>query len=284
MHDVIDAENFTAKDLKKVLEKKPNVEIINLNEKLYHSGPAVSRSQLWEIKTNYRNFLYKLESTKQTDAMVFGSLVHDAVLLPENVAKFYAILPSDINKRTKQGKADFQDFIERSADKMVIKEEDLEKAELLRSKLFEHPTVSKTFSIGRPEVSYYWTDPLTGEYLRCRMDWVIDELDRAYDLKTTSSATTEDLASSIVRYGYFLQDAFYSEGYRQVTGKELSRFSFIFIEKNEPFGIRLINISQTDKNYGAEVFQELLIKLKEGKNSSWDGYPVEEETIRLRLN
>ena len=95
----------------------------------YHSHPAVSKSDLDLISRSPLHFKTAKETPKvQTESMLLGSLVHKLVLEPDDFDNEYIVAPV-CDRRTKQGKEIWNDFMESSAGMSVITEGLKSKAE-----------------------------------------------------------------------------------------------------------------------------------------------------------
>src|SRR5690606_32582105 len=79
--------------------------------------------------------------------------------------------------------------------------------------------------VGR-EVSIF-TD-IEGVPMRARFD--IYDGRNAADLKSARDASPKGFNAAVGRYGYHIQDRWYSEAHTAATGTELEKFSFIVVE------------------------------------------------------
>lgn len=78
----------------------------------YHANKAVSKSDLDLINRSPLHYINAVKNPKeQTESMLFGSVVHKLVLEPETFAAEYIAAPK-CDRRTKEGKARWQEFID----------------------------------------------------------------------------------------------------------------------------------------------------------------------------
>ena len=82
----------------------------------YHARPEVSASQLKILKRSPLHFWDRFLNpdkpiVEPTPNMILGTLVHAAVLEPEQFDKRYIVVPEGIDKRTKEGKQLWQDLL-----------------------------------------------------------------------------------------------------------------------------------------------------------------------------
>lgn len=244
-----------------------------MTEQEYRQHPAISRSQLFKLKDSPEKFKWALEHPEPpTPALVFGQLLHAVVLQPETVGRDFAIAPN-VDRRTKGGKEMWADFETSAEGKTIITADMVEQAVAMRDKLMSNDYVCQLLD-GEREKPFFWTDEMTGEECKCRVDCLtnINGMDIIVDLKTAENADTDTFMRHAIKCGYNLQAAMYGEGVKQNTGKEHA-FVFIVIEKKPPYAI---NIMQADKAFvlhGFDLFREFIGTYHECKVSgNWYGY------------
>lgn len=244
-----------------------------MTEKEYRANPAVSRSQLWKISESPEKFKYELDNPPTpTDALILGQAFHKLVLEPETFSEDFAIAPA-VDRRTKEGKAAYVEFIEESLGKTVITDDMCEKIIAMSNKINSDPYVKKLLS-GEREKSFFWTDDFTGEACKCRVDCIskIGDIPLIVDIKTTTNAETDTFMRHAIKYGYHVQAAMYREGVKANIGTECG-FVFIAIEKEPPYSV---NIMQADKifiSYGYDIFRDLIGVYHDCKvTNNWYGY------------
>lgn len=244
-----------------------------MTEKEYRESEGVSRSQLWRIKESPEKFKYAEEHPEEpTPALIFGQMVHKLVLEPETFDDEFAIMP-EVDRRTKEGKAIWADFLAGSGDAQIVKMSDYETALAMRTALLQNDLVKKLLT-GKHEVPFFWTDDLTGERCKARLDCLTDLSERVIiaDYKTTADASTDAFIRSAINYGYDFQAAMYSEAVKKTLGKE-SVFIFIAQEKQPPYAVNVLAADQLLVQRGSDTFRELLGIYHDCKVSgNWYGY------------
>ncbi len=70
------------------------------------------------IRSPQHYIQYLTQERKQTDAMLLGSVVHNLILQPEKFNDNFAVEP-EFNKRTNQGKEDYQKFLDTMTEKKL---------------------------------------------------------------------------------------------------------------------------------------------------------------------
>lgn len=151
--------------------------------------------------------------------------------------------------------------------------EDYEKALAMRTALMSNDLVTKLLS-GKHEVPLFWTDELTGEKCKVRLDCFTPLSDRVLivDYKSTNDAGTEPFIRSSINYGYDFQAAMYIEGVKRVMNQE-AVFIFIAQEKEPPYAVNVLAADQLLVQRGYDTFRELLGIYHECKTSgNWYGY------------
>ncbi len=101
------------------------------------------------------------------------------------------------------------------------------------------------------------------------------------DLKSTNDASQWAFGSSVAKYGYHEQAAFYLEGLNVLAPVE-RRFLFIAVEKERPFCCAIHELDDEAISEGTRLFRKHLRQLRECKEDNlWPGYPAEISTIQL---
>jgi exodeoxyribonuclease VIII len=141
--------------------------------------------------------------------MRIGSLTHLAVLEPDLFASSCAVIPS-IDRRTKQGKSEFDAFAAEHPESELITSDEHSRILAIRDSVHSHSIAAKLLSkIDQVEVSTFWQDTDTGVFCKCRPDAVLQN-GMLIDLKTTQDAG-DGFAQSVRKYRYHVQAAFYGD-------------------------------------------------------------------------
>jgi hypothetical protein len=199
----------------------------------YHSIKRLSNSALSRLKDCpelfKREFIDGVSDREETEAMALGSLVHCLVLEPEEVDKLYAVAPQ-CDRRTKEGKATWSQFV---AESDVVKQETFDEAAIIACNVNIHEQASVVLSAkGYTELPVQFE--IDGIGCKSKIDYLSDNHEIVFDLKTTQSAKPDDFASSVVKFGYHRQAAFYCEAVRRIYGTE-PRFIFCAVSTQYPY-------------------------------------------------
>lgn len=244
-----------------------------MTEQEYRKHPAISRSELFKISESPEKFKYYREHPEEPKpSLIFGQLFHVMALTPGTVLEQFAVVPN-VDRRTKAGKEAFAEFEAQAEGKTIVSVDMVEQATAMCEALNRNEFVKKLLK-GEKEKPFFWTDEMTGEECKCRVDCLTEVGENLIivDLKSTDNAETEAFMRSAIKHGYDLQSAMYSEGVKVNTGRE-PLFVFIAIEKKPPYAI---NVLQADKlliRRGYDLFREYLGVYHECKTTdNWWGY------------
>lgn len=243
----------------------------------YRKREGVSASDLKKMVKSMAHYKYFKDHPEDSDtpAFQFGRAYHKLMLEPEDFDNEFIVSPK-FDRRTKEGKAAYEQFLQDAAGKEVIDEETYQTLLEMQVALYNTPFV-KLLIKGEHEKSFFWTDEKTGIPCKCRPD-SYGELKGQYiciDLKTTNDAETDKFMRDALKFGYDIQAAHYCEGLETIYEKP---FKFIFIaqEKKAPY---LVNVLEADEYFmasGNELRGKLLEEYQKCLETDvWEGYMTE---------
>ena len=253
----------------------------SISNKEYRQKEGISASDLKKMVKSMATWKYEKDHPEESDseALQFGRAYHKLMLEPDDFDNEFIVSPK-FDRRTKEGKVAYENFIVLAEGKDVINEETYQKLLEMQKALYATPFV-KLLIKGEHEKSFFWKDKDTGVKCKCRPDSFgqIKEQYVCIDLKTTTNAETQAFMRDSMKYGYDIQAAHYCEGLESVYKKP---FKFIFIaqEKTAPY---LVNVLEADEYFmknGSDIRKMLLEKYKECKEKDkWPGYMDENSKI-----
>ena len=253
-----------AKDMRKIKD----------SSKVYHSRKAVSRSDLFLLSKSPQYFKYIQENGRaETDALRFGTMVHTFVLEPNLFKRRYIVIPN-IDRRTREGKAILEEVSR--IKKEIVTESELSTITAMRDAVLNNKYAYALLQ-GVKEMSYYWTDELTGIKLKCRPDCVsnIGQTNVIVDLKSCENAQTDAFMRDALKYGYDLQAATYKTGVELIEGTP-HKFVFIAVEKKPPYGVNILEVDEPALRKGTDDFRNYLGMLKYCRDTdNWYSYTGE---------
>jgi hypothetical protein len=255
--------------------------VYDISNEQYHAASGVSRSRLMLLDKSPYHFWYEVmsgeaEKKEATPAMNIGSAFHTMLLEPELFEREYAVMPQ-IDRRTKQGKEDYQAFVDESQGKIVLTQDQLDKVTQMANLVKRHEIVTTLLDEAVFEQSIFWTDQETGIQFKARPD--IWSAKMIVDLKTTADASLYKLQRSALDYGYFLQAGMAYEACKAI-GKPFEMFVILAAEKEAPHVPAVFMMNDDALQFGIDQFMNYKKKLYECLSTDkWPGYPVQELAV-----
>ena len=247
-----------------------------MTEQEYRSHPGVNKSTLWEIRKSPKHYKYALENpSEDTPALKMGRAIHMAVLQPEEYCKEYAIIPSGIDRRTKEGKALWAEWSEKHVGQEWLTEAENQEIVSIANAVFQQS--GGILDGCETEVPLFWDDPRTGIRCKCRVDAMKETKDAfiVIDLKTTADAEIGAFTRSAVKLGYHVQAAHYING---VVANGLNHgkpivWYFLAVEKKGPYATNLIRADDGLIDEGQFRLMGLMDRLDKClTENKWPGY------------
>lgn len=251
-----------------------------MTQREYRDRPEISRSELWTLIANTPAHLkYEQEhpEDKESLALLEGRAAHKEILEPDTFVDEFICAPQ-CDRRTKEGKEIYADFLTKAEGKDVLTADSYQKikdmAEAIRSSEQAMKFLQGADAVH--EQSFFWTDPETGEGCKVRPDCIVTVDGKKYivDYKTTESCADGAFEYSVRKYGYKFQAGMYREGVFQNTFEDYG-FAFVAQEKKAPFAVRVYICNEDFIQEGFEQFKAALAKYhwcKENNNFySWEG-------------
>ena len=250
--------------------------IVIESNKDYHSDlTAISKSRLAKMSVCPQYFKWCEDNPQEpSEDLIVGSAFHKLVLEPETFGKEFIVMPL-IDRRTKQGKELYEQFIITSQGRDILTQEQYEMICAMRDSVLSNKYAVALLK-GNHEHSFYTQDELTKENIKVRPDCYRNVQDRIVitDLKSCRSAITEDFMKDVVKYSYDLQAYMYTLAVSKVMNipQENVDFVFIAVEKKAPYMINMLQADQFVLERGEALFREYIGKYHECKeNGNWYG-------------
>lgn len=239
----------------------------------YRTNPAVSRSELWQFHKSPEKFKYEKEHPQESSpALLFGRIFHKLVLEPDTFKDEFA-LPPVVDKRTKAGKLEWQEFLESCGEKTVCPCDIFLQASAMAESV-NQVSLAKKLLHGERETPYFWTDKQSGLDCKCRTDCLTMDYSRPIivDLKSTIDASTDAFTRDAMKYGYDLQAAMYSDGVKANIGLS-PLFVFIVVEKSPPYCVNILQADDLFIQRGRVLFNTVIDEYKYCLESgNWYGF------------
>lgn len=240
----------------------------------YRKKEGVSSSDLKKMMKSMATWKYYKDHPEDNDseAFQFGRAYHKLMLEPDDFDNEFIVSPK-FDRRTKEGKAAYEEFLQKAEGKEVISEETYQKLLEMQIALYDTPFV-KLLIKGEHEKSFFWKDEQTGILCKCRPDSFGKIKDQyvCIDLKTTNDADTDRFMKDALKFGYDIQACHYCEGLK-ATYNNPFKFIFIAQEKTAPY---LVNVLEADEYFmasGRELRAKLLDDYKKAEETGiYEGY------------
>ena len=254
----------------------------------YHAHPAVSKSHLDLIARSPLHYWARYldpnrVAPEPSPQMRLGTALHTHVLELSRWDEEIAVAPSDINRRTKEGREQWAAFEASSVGKTVITADDAAQVMAMGRAVLRHPAAAMLLGLpGKAETTHMWTDASTKLECKCRPDWLTDDGSIVVDVKTTKDASPRGFKQSIANFSYQKQAAWYLHGLEQATGRRPDQFIFICVESTAPYACAVYAADAEMIERGHDQAMRDLAKLAVCKAADhWPSYSDQIETISL---
>lgn len=220
----------------------------------------LSYSSISSFKNSPRKFIdYKMGVKDETDAMLYGSMLHCLVLEPDDFYNRYHII-DDTEKcneiggakprATKVYKEWYQIAIQEAGQKKIVETNDYYAARTAASNVTNNRASAKILQMATQREK-----PLDWEYKNFKFKGFIDGDGEAaiFDLKSCPDASPQKFQREIMNRGYYMQAAMYLCGLGQVKD------SYI-IAVDRMNGVSVHKLENKLVEHGASEYNEILDK------------------------
>jgi hypothetical protein len=242
----------------------------------YRMIDAVNQSLLYYVEKSPKHAAYSLTvESKDTPAMAMGRAAHALVFEPSTFCDRY-VKAIEVDKRTTQGKKDWEIFQQTVVGKTIIPADDFDSVFEIAKEVRSHPASAVLLSDIHPELTLLWNDEATGINCKGRADAYNEELRCFIDLKTTLDASESGFYRTYESRGYGRQAAWYLAGAKKI-GLPVDHFCFIAAEKEPPYGVQVFKVTERDVQKYTDINNRLLQRWANCKRTQQ--YPSYSETI-----
>jgi len=225
---------------------------------IYLQIPAINNSKLTRLDHCPASIYVPQEDT---DALRFGRALHVFTLEgPVIFQSLYAVMP-ECDKRTKEGKAIYADFMAKNLSRIPIKKTEVEMIVGMDASLRSHPYAKTLLSQGQGERTIIWQHDETGALCKCRTDWVPgDDHGIIIDLKGLAEVTERKFVNACIAEdrGYARAAAFYLDGTSKATKKKFDLFAFVCVEKEAPYKVEVYTMEDDMLAWGRQEYYRLM--------------------------
>ena len=245
----------------------------DMPEGLYHSGPTPSPSLSYSgakvlLQGPPARYRHQLDHKEHKAAWDFGHAWHSLILgkgdpVVEVAAKDWR------TKAAQEARANAYDrgFV-------PLLSGDVETVRRMAEVFRNDPDVGPLLADGVAEVSMFGRDPLTGVWVRGRIDWINAEARAFVDVKTTTDASEAGFNKAVERFGYAMQAAWYVDLADQLPElPEVDRFLFAAQEKEAPYLVHVFDLNADWLAIGRHLNRRALDLFAECvETDNWPGY------------
>ena len=218
----------------------------------------VSNSRLGSFKKSPLHLYHHLfEYKEETYAQKIGKAFHSCILEPEEFENNYVKAPQ-LDKRTKEGKAQYSEFAIQNINKTIINEDDYNKLLAMKNSLYSSSVgIDILNDIKATEQEKLWINDETNIKMRGFIDAIGSNF--LLELKTTQDADPMKFQRDAINYAYNRQAAVYLDSENSFKNFD---FYFIAIEKEAPYAVSIHKCSKELINHGREQYINLLNEYK----------------------
>lgn len=202
-----------------------------------------------------------------------GSAAHELIMEPHYFDEHYFVIPK-LDKRTKQGKADYELYVHHAGNRVIINQEQMDMMKQMALNAQKNHTMVDLMSDCMFEVSCYGIDEKTGLGIRVRPDILPNKKSTIVDIKTCRSSSPKNFRNDVFKFDYSISSAFYSD----LLGRE--NYVFAAFEKQAPYQLSLFALDDDKVEYGRSQYRMALDLLRWSiDNDYWCNY-VEFEILK----
>ena len=224
----------------------------NETNEVYHSNDIISASglkQIYQLKGDINQYLELKKIPYEPNInFIIGTAIHTLCL--EGRSKFdenYLSITEKIDGRTKEGKSAMENYKKAAKKRHLFKYSEHEIIENIYSN-FRSNKQAVDYCNGTIELSHY--SKLENIDVKVRPDCINTEKKFISDIKTTISATDDDIKKEIKWRHYDLQAVFYCD----ILGIPPENFRFIFMQKKAPFFIEVVGLTDESIERGRNKY------------------------------
>lgn len=226
--------------------------VYEMTDAEYHADPVPAGSlsasgakKLLDCPAKFRHS--QLAGEEHRDYFDFGKAAHAKLL---GVGAPIAVL--DFKDRRAKGYKAAETAAYQAGETPILKK-DAEVIDRMVTEVRRVPLANALLDPARGPVeqSLFWHDLI---WRRARLDIFPDPKTKdrpiIVDYKTAADASPRGFQKSSASYGYFLQAAWYLDGYRAVTGRDDAAFVFVVQEKEAPYVVGCYELTDSYRRIG----------------------------------
>jgi hypothetical protein len=232
----------------------------DMTREQYDATEGINQSFLKDVLAVSPSYaLHSKNNREATPAMSFGIALHAYVLEVNEFNRKVAVKPDGIDRRTKEGKIAYEEFLVESHGKTIITQDDLNKIQLMRDNaiwLIEHKKARKSTNELSITAQFKVTEgPFAGVVvpIKAQLDTLheLDDVAVIRDLK--SVADISDVPKASRNGGWAVQSALYGDLVAELTHTHVS-FEYVASSKEPPHDARKYLVSPEMEIRGRSMY------------------------------
>lgn len=273
------------------LEGRPGLYLGVPFDSYLHSILAMNHSTLKHARRTPAHLKHQIRcpDEKTSKAMELGTLVHKAVLEPDEFEAHAIEMPDFGDMRSSKRRTERDEWVEHEKHQdphtIIVPNGEMDVVQRMRDKAMANTDIRQIIDHrGFAEATMVWHEMVDDQVISCkgRIDKYIPGL-AFVDLKTTQNADHVMFERDAWKFGYFTAAAFYCKGLRAL-GEDLpsayppdsdeTGFLIIAIENTPPYETRLFSIGRESLMVSMSIVDEWLATYARGiRTGEWPGYP-----------
>ena len=261
-----------------------NTILNNISDEEYAKIDAINYSSLKKFMISpihYKNMAEE-QSTDTKESFNVGRAIHHMVLKPESYTDSWAVSPV-CDKRTKDGKQAWEDFLNQSAGKSILNPVEFETVNACGQALLKNEYMNYVLNNGVVHKECVIITEYAGVKIKGRLDAFNETLNIVMDIKSFNKPPeVDEVIREIFGRKYHYQAYIYNTLAKAVTGKD-PIFQWCFVEKKTPNSIGWFQYSgRLVSDFAVENIEASLSRFENSKiNNVWAGFPYENEPYIL---
>ena len=232
----------------------------DMTREQYDATEGINQSFLKDVLAVSPSYaLHSKNNREATPAMYFGIALHAYVLEVDEFHRKVAVKPDGIDRRTKEGKIAYEEFLGESHGKTIITQEDLIKIQMMRDNaiwLMEHKKARKSTNELSITAQFKVTEGLFAGVvvpIKAQLDTLHELEDVAVIRDLKSVADISDVPKSSRNGGWAVQSALYGDLVAELTHTHVS-FEYVASSKEPPHDARKYLVSPEMEIRGRSMY------------------------------
>lgn len=255
-----------------------NTILNNISDEEYSKIDAINYSSLKKFMVSplHYKILTEEQSIDSKEAFNIGRAIHHLCLKPETYNDNWIVAPV-CDRRTKDGKQTYQDFLESSNGKNVLLADEFETVSNCGNSLLKNEYFKYFMGNGKVHTECVIITEYAGVKIKGRLDAFNESTNTIIDIKSFNKPPeVEEVIREVFNRKYNYQAYLYRILGKSVTG-ELPKFLWPFVEKSPPNSVAWYEYSdRLVSDTSVENIESALVRFENSKqNNVWVGLPNE---------